>query len=144
MEEMVGQEAVRGRLRIVIEGSRGRDERVPHILLSGPPGFGKTSFAHVIANTLGWPLMSTAGPVLRKTGDLSGLLASVKGQTVLFCDEVHRLPNEVCESLYPALEDGELVMLRGYGADARGSAAAPSDRLRWRHRPARAATEGAT
>ena len=92
---------------------------MPHILISGPAGFGKTTMAYVIANTLAVPLIATAGPILRKTGDLSGLLASVRGEAVLFVDEVHRLPSDVCESLYEALEDNKLSMLRGYGADAR-------------------------
>jgi Holliday junction DNA helicase RuvB len=119
IEEMVGQAAVIGRLRIVIEGAKARGVRVPNVLVSGPAGFGKTSLAHVIANTLEVPLIGTAGPILRKTGDLHGLLSSVRGKAVLFCDEIHRLPNEVSESLYQALEDDQLSILRGYGADAR-------------------------
>jgi Holliday junction DNA helicase RuvB len=119
IEEMVGQEAVIGRLRIVIEGAKARGTRVPHVLLTGSSGMGKTTLAHIIANELGGPLLATAGPLLRKGADLSGLLSSVRAETVLFIDEIHRLPHEVSESLYQALEEGCLSVLRGYGADAR-------------------------
>ncbi len=103
--ELIGQEKVLSRLRIAIQAAQGRREPLEHVLLSGPPGLGKTTLANVIASEMGAPLRVTSGPSLPRTGDLMTFLFSLQPGEVLFIDEIHRLPATVEEFLYPAMED---------------------------------------
>ena len=105
LEECIGQEVVREQLRIALDAARGRREPLDHVLLDGPPGLGKTTFAHVIANEMDTTIRVTSGPAITRQGDLMGLLTQMETGDVLFIDEIHRLSNVVEEFLYPALED---------------------------------------
>jgi Holliday junction DNA helicase RuvB len=118
ISEMVGQVELRTQLGIVIEGSKVRGTRVPHCLLKGPAGHGKTTLAGIIANEVGGALMQATGIMLRKPQDLTGLLVKMAPNTVLFIDEIHRLPLPVMEALYEALEDNALSVMVGSGGDA--------------------------
>jgi len=118
-EEYIGQPQVVANLRVAIEAARGRGEALDHVLLFGPPGVGKTSLAHVIANELGVPIKATAGPVIERAGDLAALLTALEHREILFVDEVHRLDAKVEEILYPALEDYSLDLMIGSGPGAR-------------------------
>jgi holliday junction DNA helicase RuvB len=117
--EYLGQQAVREQLAISIEAARRRNEALDHVLIFGPPGLGKTTLSHVIANELGVNLRSTSGPVLERPGDLAALLTNLQPRDVLFVDEIHRLSPIVEEVLYPALEDFQIDIMIGEGPAAR-------------------------
>lgn len=105
LDECIGQEVVREQLRIALDAARRRREPLDHVLLDGPPGLGKTTFAHVVANEMGATIRVTGGPAIARQGDLMMMLTQMDTGDVLFIDEVHRLANVVEEFLYPALED---------------------------------------
>src|SRR5881392_4016887 len=117
--DYLGQQAVKEQLGIYIEAARQRGEALDHVLIFGPPGLGKTTLAHVIANELGVNLRQTSGPVLERAGDLAALLTNLQPRDVLFVDEIHRLPPVVEEVLYPALEDFQIDIMIGEGPAAR-------------------------
>ncbi|HEY2178658.1 MAG TPA: Holliday junction branch migration DNA helicase RuvB [Caulobacteraceae bacterium] len=119
LDEFVGQEASKANLRVFIEATRARGEALDHVLLSGPPGLGKTSLAQIIARELGVNFRSTSGPVLAKAGDLAAILTNLEPRDVLFIDEIHRLAANVEEILYPAMEDHALDLMIGEGPSAR-------------------------
>ena len=122
MQDFVGQNELTARLRTIMQGSTARHAKPPHVLLSGPAGTGKTTLAQVVANELGATLVTATGPALRSADDLAGVLfagAAHEGPTVVFVDEVHRLPAIVEETLYEALEDGTLTVIIGSGSEAR-------------------------
>ncbi|MCH1487942.1 MAG: Holliday junction branch migration DNA helicase RuvB [Pseudomonadales bacterium] len=114
-----GQPAVREQMDVFIAAARNRKEALDHTLVFGPPGLGKTTLAHIIANELGVELHSTSGPVLEKAGDLAALLTNMQSGDVLFIDEIHRLSPVVEEVLYPAMEDYQLDIIIGEGPSAR-------------------------
>ena len=119
LAEFVGQEVSKANLRVFIEGARSRSEAMDHVLLSGPPGLGKTSLAQIIARELGVNFRGTSGPVLAKAGDLAAILTNLEERDVLFIDEIHRLAPNVEEILYPAMEDHALDLMIGEGPSAR-------------------------
>ena len=114
-----GQPAVREQMDVFIAAARNRKEALDHTLVFGPPGLGKTTLAHIIANELDVELHSTSGPVLEKAGDLAALLTNMQSGDVLFIDEIHRLSPVVEEVLYPAMEDYQLDIIIGEGPSAR-------------------------
>lgn len=115
LKEYVGQDSVKKRLEIFIKAASERGEALDHVLLYGPPGLGKTTLAHVIANEMNVNIRITSGPAIEKAGDLAALLTSLKENDVLFIDEIHRLNKAVEEVLYPAMEDFALDIIIGKG-----------------------------
>jgi Holliday junction DNA helicase RuvB len=118
LDEFVGQHPLKENLRIVLEAARERNEAAGHVLLSGPPGLGKTSLSHVIAREMGASIRPTSGPALERAGDLAAILTNLENGDVLFIDEIHRLPRVVEEVLYPAMEDFQLDLVIGKGPSA--------------------------
>jgi len=119
LDDYIGQDRIREQLQVAIEAARQRGDALDHTLLYGPPGLGKTTLAYVIANELGVPMRTTAGPVIEKPGDLAGILSNLQPREVLFIDEIHRLAPAIEEILYPAMEDFELDIVIGQGPGAR-------------------------
>ncbi len=114
--DYIGQRQVKENLRVYMKAARGRREALDHVLLTGPPGLGKTTLANIIANEMGAELRSTAGPAIEKAGDIAALLTNLQEGDVLFIDEIHRLLPALEEKLYPAMEDYQLDLLIGQGA----------------------------
>ena len=119
LEEFVGQSELKGHLDVLLGAARKRREPVDHLLFAGPPGLGKTTLAHIVANELGAHLQSTSGPALERAGDLAAMLTKLESGDVLFIDEIHRLPRPVEEVLYPAMEDFRIDIVLGKGPAAR-------------------------
>src|SRR5580765_4766493 len=117
--EFTGQAKVKERLEIAVAAAKQRHQAIDHILLSGPPGLGKTTLAHIIARSMGANVKSTSGPTIEKAGDLAGLLTNLEEGDVLFIDEIHRLQKTIEEYLYPAMEDFKLDIIIDQGPNAR-------------------------
>ena len=113
LDDYIGQDDVKENVRVFIEAAKMREESLDHVLLYGPPGLGKTTLAHIIANELGVNIKTASGPSIEKSGDLAAVLSTLEPGDVLFIDEIHRMPRFVEEILYPAMEDFELDIIIG-------------------------------
>jgi Holliday junction DNA helicase RuvB len=119
MSEYVGQQKIKDNLEVYIKAAKNRGEPLDHVLLYGPPGLGKTTLSHIIANEMGASLKITSGPAIEKVADLASILTNLNKGDVLFIDEIHRIPRSVEEVLYPAMEDYALDFILGKGPSAR-------------------------
>ncbi|HUB94642.1 MAG TPA: Holliday junction branch migration DNA helicase RuvB, partial [Stellaceae bacterium] len=119
LDEFVGQAQVRENLRVFVQAARARGDALDHVLLSGPPGLGKTTLAQIVAREMGVGFRATSGPVIQRAGDLAAILTNLEARDVLFIDEIHRLSPAVEEILYPAMEDFQLDLMIGAGPAAR-------------------------
>jgi Holliday junction DNA helicase RuvB len=117
--EFTGQEKVREQLLVIVEAAKQRGDVLEHILLSGPPGLGKTTLAHILASAMGVNIKNTSGPTIEKAGDLAGLLTTLERGDILFIDEIHALSRVIEEYLYPAMEDYKLDIIIDQGPNAR-------------------------
>lgn len=113
LDEYVGQQEIKENIRVFIKAALMRNEPLDHVLLYGPPGLGKTTLAHIIANELGTNIKTASGPAIEKTGDLAAILSTLEPGDVLFIDEIHRMPKFIEEVLYPAMEDFEIDLIIG-------------------------------
>lgn len=118
-DDYVGQETIKNNLKILLQAAREREHPPEHLLFYGPPGLGKTTLAHLIANEIGCQVKSTSGPAIEKVGDLASILTNLSPGDVLFIDEIHRLNKTIEEVLYPAMESGVLDIIIGKGPSAR-------------------------
>ncbi len=119
LSEYIGQKEIRGKIEVALQAAKKRSESCEHILLYGPPGLGKTTLAHIIANEMGSKLYATAGPALQRTGDLMGILTNLNDGDILFIDEIHRLSATIEEFMYPAMEDYKVDFVVDKGAFAK-------------------------
>ena len=119
LSDFIGHDALKQNLSVFISGAKSRGEAMDHVLLYGPPGLGKTTLAHIVANELGTNFRATAAPMLTKQGDLAAILTSLEPMDVLFIDEIHRLPTAIEEVLYSAMEDFKLDIMLGEGPSAK-------------------------
>lgn len=119
LDQIIGREKEKNSLKVIINAAKKRNEAVDHILFHGPPGLGKTSFAHVVAKELGADFYSTSGPALERKGDLVSILSNIKPKGIFFIDEIHRLNKSIEEMLYSAMEDQKIDIIIGKGPSAR-------------------------
>ena len=119
LNEIIGQDQVKENLAILIAAAKQRNESLDHVLFYGPPGLGKTTFSHVLANEMGVNIRITSGPAIEKAGDLAAILTNLRAGDILFIDEIHRLGRAIEEILYPGMEDFALDIVIGKGPSAR-------------------------